>query len=124
MNLTYTTDPATGTKTAPDGTVITDGIAAAVDRLAYLEGWATNVQPPDLGGNVRVFAFSDGPTITKEQMRDMVRACELYGVDHELREQYHWNLRLVFGEVSYTIEARKEQPTEPKHTTAKDLLFQ
>ena len=123
MNLTYDTNPLNGRKTAPDGTVITDGIAAAVDRLAYLENWATNVQPPDLGGNVRVFAFANGPTVTVEQMRDMVRACELYGVDHELSDSHYWALRLLFGNVSFRIEARREQPSAPNFTTAKDLLF-
>ena len=124
MNLTYTTDPATGAKTAPDGTVITDGIAAAVDRLAYLEGWAMNVQPPDLGGvPVHLFAFSTEQPITEQQMRDMVRACEMYGVKHELADHFHWNLRMVFGRVSVAIDARKEQPSAPKPTTAKDLLF-
>ena len=126
MELTYTTNDD-GRKTAPDGTVLTPGMADAVDKLAYLQGWASTVLPPDLGGEepVRLFAFTTGPNATEDHLRDLVRVCDLYGIEHEVSDRFNWVLNLRFGTVSMNIEARKSD-TNAKPTpqpTAKDLLL-
>ena len=121
MELTYDINPLNGRKTAPDGTDLTEGMADAVDRLAYLQGWATNVQPPDLGGRVHIYAYTTECAIDEHQLRDLVQVCKIYGINYHLSSGDKWTIKLdITPTVRISMDAAKEQPVVQ---SAEDLLF-